>query len=119
MGNTDFLNEDLIDLIINRIDSTAYEFAVGTGDKAEESSDTALETEVFRDTIDLITRSRDTIIIRCQVGTGEANGYDLKELGIFDSSNNMLIRLRLSGIRKTNEMGLVFNIIEQYAITEE
>ncbi len=119
MGNTDYLNQELIDVILAYIDTNSYEFAVGTGDKAEESTDTTLENEVFRDTVDLVAVTSDTITIRCQVETGEANGYDIKEIGIFDSSNNMLIRKRLSGIAKTSELSFVSTIIAQYTIVEE
>ena len=57
--------------------------AVGTGTTTPTGSDTTLETEVFRDTVDSQERTDKTARNSVLIGYSEANGYTLSEVGAF------------------------------------
>ncbi len=62
--------------------------AVGTGTTAPAASDTALQTEKFRDAIAGKTRSGASITLTYTLATGNGNGNTLTEAGIFDGTGS-------------------------------
>lgn len=73
--------------VLNFLDATITHFALGTDGASESESATALGAEVFRKvvndtTIDLVAN---TIDIECFVGSPEANGNFIEEIGLFDA----------------------------------
>lgn len=85
--------------------------AVGTGTTAETTGDTALETEQFRDTL---TSKNKTATGQVQykyfLGSGDANGHDISETGLFNAGSNgdMLARATFEPDEKTASEGWTF-----------
>jgi len=114
MVNTNQALDDIKSAIIDRLASKYTHFAVGTGTTQDSSSDTALENEVFRDTIDEVQTSSNSVLFRCYLGTTEANGNAITEFGIFDSDSGgtMLFRKVFPAINKTSDMDIWFELEE-------
>ena len=86
--------------------------AVGTGNTVVSTSDTALDTEVFRDTVTSTDTTTDAqIIYKYFLPSGSANGNTLAEAGIFNAgaAGTMLARVVLaSTIVKTSSIAVTF-----------
>jgi len=92
-------------------ESTAFPdyVAVGTGTTAAATSDTALETEVYRSQIVGRSNSTGVSTYKAFFGKDEANGSTLSEAGLFDLSTGgtMFCRaLFASPIEKVNTMSV-------------
>lgn len=95
--------------------------AVGTGITAPTISDTALTSEIFRDVIDEYDKSTtDTITVSLRVLTTEANGYDLAEVGLFESASGGTAQTHdlITSITKTNDIQLYLDSSFQIDVTE-
>lgn len=86
--------------------------AVGTGTTSPSANDTALENEVFRKTATR-TQSANQVQYYVRIDSGEANGYDLAELGVFENadpnargSGTLVNRVTFTPITKTSDIVL-------------
>lgn len=107
---TTWSKEQVLDMILNWVKSNFTTFALGTDSTGEDSSQIALGNEVFRDSVDEITTTSNSVLFRCYVGKTEANGNTLTEIGLFDANNNMLLRKVYGAISKTQDMDIWFEI---------
>lgn len=98
----DLLNGDAVDPLTH--------FAVGTDDTAASSGDTTLGTEVFRDTFTQTTEDPKQLEIRYYLGSGDANGNTLKEVGLFNaaSGGTMYARAVHTGIVKDTSVAITY-----------
>ena len=84
--------------------------AIGTGTTAPTSADTALTTEVFDDVIDEIDTSQvDRRSFTLQVGSGEANGNTIAEIG---AKNGTTLRVHdlINSIAKDSSLQLFVTV---------
>ncbi len=97
-----------------------YEIAVGTGTTSPSNSDTSLENEVYRSSVDnsnvTISDSSNNGEIDCSItisgGTEVSAGTTVTEFGVFTTDGRLVVREVRSGVtlesgdRKTFEMTL-------------
>lgn len=93
-------------------------FAVGTGSVAPAGTDTALGTEVFRDTFTQLTVADGQETMQYYLASGSANGYTLTEAGAFNASTagTMYARVTFAGDAKTSAEEWTFNWIFSYGV---
>lgn len=99
----DFLNGDTVTGLTH--------FAVGTGTNDVTAADTALQTEVFRDTITKKTKDAAKLTVQYYLASGSANGYTLAEAGLFNASTGGIMYARVkfaSTIAKTVSIAVTF-----------
>ena len=102
----DLLNGDTV--------NTPSHIAIGTGTTSPKATDTALETEVLRKAISAKSKpATGQVLFEITVGTTEANGYNLTEVGLFNSSSGgtMVSRVVHPAINKTSDFSLKYQII--------
>lgn len=95
--------------------------AVGTANTTPDESDTALGSEVFRDTVDEFDMTvTDQFTASLQVLTTEANGNTIREVGFFDaaSAGNLWTRHTLNSIAKTSDIQLYLDVEVTISVTE-
>ena len=75
-------------------------FAVGTGTTTPAIGQTALTTEVTRETVTNMTKSSGTLVISYYMASGVGNGSTLAEVGLFNaaSSGSMYARALVSPV---------------------
>ena len=86
-------------------------FGYGTGTNAVTAGDTALQTQVARDTLTSKTSNAQQQVFTYYLGSATANGNTLGEAGIFNaaSGGTMLCRVKLSPtIVKTASIAVTF-----------
>jgi hypothetical protein len=86
--------------------------AVGTGTTAETASDTALETEVFRDSLtQYATVDTGEWQYKYYLSSDDGNGNTISEASLFDASSggNMQARVTFTGDDKTASEAWTFN----------
>lgn len=77
----------VVDLIAGTSPDLMTHFALGTDSTATVSGDTALGTEVFRDTITSTTTAGITVTFKYFLSSASANSNTLTEAGIFDAAS--------------------------------
>lgn len=92
-------------LIAKLLEGTAagpYWIAIGTGSTAATLGDTALEVEVLRVPIISIASSGPSFSIAAYIGSGLANGYTIREVGLFNaaSGGTLFARAIISSVVK-------------------
>ena len=107
---TNWSKDKVLGMLMDWLEGNFKKFALGTDGSPEDSSQTSLGEEIFRDDIDEIVRTVNSVLFRCYVGKSEANGFVLREIGIFDNNNNMLLRKVYGAISKTQDMDIWFEI---------
>ena len=114
MAGTDYLKTFVVDAILDKIENEGQYVAVGTGTTPPMPSDISLENEVLRKERQEYSREDATgkIIISMWLSTLEANGYDLSEVGVFDSDmdGNMLSRDTFPPLTKTSDLEVWIDI---------
>jgi len=118
---TGSLLDDIKDDIKSRLETLSTDIAVGTGDTTPTSSDTALETEVFRDSVDNIDTSvSNAVTVTLDLLTTEANGNTLTETGIFNdpSAGTMWTRNTFTSINKTSDINLFLDTTFTISVIE-
>ena len=86
-------------------------FAVGTSNAAVTSGDTALQAEVFRDTITQFVNGSGILTVKYYLATGSANGNTLAEAGLLNASSGGTLFSRVvlaSTIVKTTSITVTF-----------
>lgn len=83
------------------------EVAVGTGSTTPRSTDTSLETEVYRDDTSNEAISTGVAKSNVRLGLPDANGSDITELMLFVGENG-LGRLVFGSTTKSDDIELVF-----------
>lgn len=85
-------------------------FAIGTGSTAAASGDTTLGTEIFRDVVTSSSATAQKLTITFSLGTGQANGYALREAGILNASSGgtLFARAVHSVINKTSAITVTY-----------
>lgn len=86
-------------------------FAVGTSNAAVTSGDTALQAEVFRDTITQFVNGSGILTVKYYLATGSANGNTLAEAGLLNASSGGTLFSRVvlaSTIVKTTSIAVTF-----------
>lgn len=86
-------------------------FAVGTGTTAVSATQTALVTQVLRDTVTSRTSNAQQLVVSYYLASGSANGNTLAEAGLFNaaSGGTMFARVKLaSTIVKTASIAVTF-----------
>lgn len=86
-------------------------FAVGTGTNDPASSDTALQTEVYRAALTKKTSSSGQVGYQQYLGSAEANGNTLTEAGLFNqAAGGMLFaRVKHQTLAKTAAITVTYN----------
>ena len=69
----------------------AVDFATGDGTTAAIKTDTALENELFRKNLTLITSTDTKVIMKTNLAPSESN-FQIKECGIFATDGSMISR---------------------------
>lgn len=95
--------------------------AAGTGNTTPTASDTALESEIFRDSIDSFDKSvADTVTASLRILTTEANGNTIREGGWLSSSSSgsLWIRDTLTAINKTSDINLFLDTSLEITVTD-
>jgi len=113
--------EKVKEIIKNQIINNYSYGAIGTGTTAASSSDTQLENEVLRKARQEYTEGSNYIVCSLYVSSVEANGNTITEHGWFDSSSggNMWNRFVFSGINKTSDIELWFDVKIEWTVEEE
>lgn len=90
-------------------------FALGTGTVQPQAGDTALQTEVFRDTFTQRVKSDGQTVYKYYLASTAANGYTLTEAGLFGDgatatagSGALYARVTFPGIVKTSAIAVTF-----------
>ena len=86
-------------------------FAVGISNQAVTSGDTALQIEVFRDTITQFVNGSGILTVKYYLATGNANGQTLAEAGLLNASSGGSLFSRVvlaSTIAKTASITVTF-----------
>ena len=86
-------------------------FAVGTGATPAAASDTALDTEVFRDSVTQRTKTAKTLTVTYYLATGDANSHTLREAGLVTAATGGTLFARAvlaSPIVKTASLSVTF-----------
>ncbi len=119
MVNTNTALNTILSNVLSHLQTTYTYFAIGSGTTTETSTDVALESEAFRDTIDEVQVGPNYVLYRCYVGTTEANGISITEFAIFDSDTggNMLLRKAFPAINKTSDMDIWFEVQETVSVS--
>lgn len=107
---TTWSKDQVLAMLLDWLQTNFTTFALGTDSTVEDSAQIALGNEVFRDVVDQISPTTNSVLFRCYVGKTEANGNILTEIGLFDSLNNMLLRKVYGSISKTQDMDIWFEI---------
>jgi hypothetical protein len=110
MAIMQYAKDDIITMIQDYLQNNHTVFALGTDSTVADSTQTALGSEVFRDDIDEITTTMNSVLYRCYLGKAECNGYSLCEIGIFNDSGNMMLRKVFGNIGKTSDMDVWFEV---------
>lgn len=92
--------------------SEISEVAVGTGKTEATKADTSLEAEVLSKPASNSEGGDGEAKIRMTLGTAEANGSALAEVGTKDASGNLEDRIVHSEINKTSDIEVEYRIKE-------
>ena len=109
MGLTSLVKTDIRDDAASRLDVIFTHGAIGTGTTTFAESDTALETEVFRDAIDSFDNPGTGIVTASlRVLSTEANSNSISEYGWFNSGagGSLWTRNVITAITKTSDIQL-------------
>lgn len=118
------LNDNIIATILA---STKTDFSVnfthvdfGTGTTAVTSADTVMESSVVRNARQDISTLSDSVVISGFLGSGQANGSDITEIGSFDQSSggNMQEHSLITAITKTSSKELWVDIRNNIKVTQ-
>ena len=85
-------------------------FAVGTDGRVESIDDVGLGNEILRKNADSIVKLTDRIVFKCHLERSECVGQTLREVGLFNADNVMLLRKTHEGINKTQDMDVYYEI---------
>jgi len=88
--------------------------AIGTGTNQVLATQTALENEVLRKAISGKSKpATGQVLFEVEIGTNEANGYALTEVGLFNdaTAGDMISRVVHPAINKTSDFSLKYQII--------
>ena len=99
------------DLLKGDSSATLTHFAVGTSAAAVTAADTALGTEVFRDTLTQKTADAAKLVCKYYLATGSANGDTLREAGLLTAASGGTLYARVtlaSPIVKTSSIAVTF-----------
>lgn len=97
------------DFLSNAASTRITHVALGTGTTAAAATDTALQTEVYRDLVTLFTPSAAALNIQLYVSTAQANGSTLAEAGLLSASSSGTLYARslfASTIAKTSAIAI-------------
>ncbi|MFC6975825.1 hypothetical protein ACFQL1_15935 [Halomicroarcula sp. GCM10025709] len=95
---------------------TASHIALGTDDTSPVATNTSLNSEEYRESVDAHTDNGDNLKCETLIGSGEANGFEYKEAGLVTASsggtllNHSLIKPRV----KTSNKSLTVTAILQF-----
>ena len=94
--------------------------AAGTGTTAATAADTALGTEIERNAIAESTTGTSDVVVSLFLGSTEANGSSLTEVGSFDAAaaGNMMNRALFTAITKTSSVDVWIDVEEQIDVTQ-
>jgi len=109
MALTSTFKAQIRDDIKDEIEDIFTYGAVGSDNTASSESDTALGSEVFRDTVDEIDKSAsNSVTASLQIATTEANGNTVREIGWLDaaSDGNLWVREVINAVNKTSDIQL-------------
>ena len=119
VNTTNFLNT-IKEGVKDKIDSEATHVAVGTDNTTPTSSDTTLGSEVLRKARQDYTEGTSDVVVSLWISSLEANGNDLKEVGIFNASSGgtLLTRETFTTISKSSNTELWIDIEEQIDVSQ-
>ena len=104
----------------SRIIATHSYGAIGTGTTSASATDTTLETEILRKARQEYTEGTDDVTVSTWIASTEANGNTVSEHGVLDasSSGNLWDRFVFTGISKTSDIELWFDVQVTVSVTE-
>ncbi len=99
------------DLINNDAPTGLTHIAIGTGTTPAAAGDTALQTEIHRNTYTQRTESIGLLQLQYYLGTSSLNGNTLTEAGLLNaaSAGTLFARVVYPGIAKTSSIALTYN----------
>ena len=100
--------------------STGTHIAIGTGTTTPASTDTALETEVLRKTIQESSTSGSTVTLSFWAATSEGNSNSFTEVGSFNAgaTGDMIERDLFTAFAKTTEKELWIDVVFEVSTTQ-
>jgi hypothetical protein len=99
------------DLLYGASSAQITHFALGTNNTAVVATDTALGSEVFRDTLTSRVADEATLTVKYYLASGSANGNTLKEAGLLTALSGGTLYARsvlASEIVKTSSIAITF-----------
>lgn len=110
----DGLHESIVDLLdpASSVSLSASELALGTDRTSPASGNTALNNEVDRIPVTETTDRGTTLVTSTFLDTGEANGFDLEEVGLVTqpSGGTLLNHSLIDTIDKTDETAATIDV---------
>lgn len=109
MVMTDAWMKIMRNILYGDSDAVPTHVAMGTGTTGVVGSDTAMETELFRKTIDTRTKPADTkVMFQGTLSAAEGNGTTFTECGMFNAASGatMVNHLTHTGILKADTFEL-------------
>jgi len=112
----DAVREDVKDYVL----AEGTHLAVGTGTTAATAADSALETEDTRKAREEYQEFTNSVVLSLFLGTADANGSDLTEVGVFDAAaaGNMMMRKTFPAISKTASVDVWIDVEEIVDVTQ-
>jgi len=119
VNTTAFLNiikGDIRDAVI----AAGTHLAVGTNNTAPTVADTTLAAEEERNARQEYTEGTSDVVLSLFVASTEANGVDLKEVGVFDAgaAGNMMMRETFTALSKTAAIEVWIDVEQQIDVTQ-
>jgi len=103
--------ERLVGLFLGDAGHEPSDMAFGTGTADVDVTDTSLGSKVIEKAVSTADRQRGQTDVTARLGTGDANGNDLAELGEENSANELLSRVVFEAVSKDSNFALEANHI--------
>ena len=119
VNTTGFLNT-IRDAVKTETVSESSHLAVGDDDTAASANDTALGAEHTRKARQEYSTGTNDVIMSLFLGAVDANGENLKEVGVFDAAaaGNMMMRATFTTIAKSATVDVWIDVEEQISVTQ-
>jgi len=120
MTNTQAFLDAIRESVKDYVIAEGTHLAVGTGTTAATSADTQLETEVLRMARQEHTEVTNSVVLSLLVGSTDANGSALTEVGVLDAAEagNLMMRITFPTITKTADIDVWIDVEEMVDVTQ-
>lgn len=106
------LSDAALDLMRDLVYDAVTHGAVGTSDAALGGAQTALDAEVFRDSLAAKTKQSKALVLKLVLGSQQANGQTLLEIGVFDALSGGVMHARglPTEVEKTSSVSVLYTV---------